>query len=245
MEVIRSLKNERIKNWCRLHEKKYREKEQKFLIENEHLLQEALQANQLETLILMENTKTDLSFDGNRVYVSEEVMKKLKMNQSMPVCMGVVHMKKNEAELKDKILLCDDIQDPGNLGTMIRSAYCFGFDTVIVSNKSVDIYNEKVIRSTQGALFHLNVIRGNLEDFIKKIKKENIPVYATAFEDAKGLETMQPTHQVALIFGNEGAGVSEKLLQLADEKVFIEMSRFDSLNVAMATTICTYWFRKR
>lgn len=243
MEVIRSLNNTKIKNWCKLHEKKYREKEQMFLVENEHLIQEALNAHLVLNLILLENKTFSFEYEGNVTIVSEEVMKKLKMSQSLPTCMALVKMPKFNPNLGNRIILCDDIQDPGNVGTMIRSAYSFGFDTFIVSNNSVDIYNDKTIRSTQGALFHMNVLRCDLVDMITKIKKDGIPVYATALKNAKGLSSFENPQKVALIFGNEGAGVSKKILEMSDENIFIEMSRFESLNVAMACGICCYWFR--
>ena len=244
MEIIRSQNNTKIKNWCKLHEKKYREKEQMFLIENEHLILEALQANLVDTLILLEDKMKEFDFDGKKVVVSEEVMKKLKMSTSLPLCMALIRMPKFNEKIGNKIILCDDVQDPGNLGTMIRSAYSFGFDTFVVSRNSVDIYNDKVVRSTQGALFHMNVLRGDLVDFINKLKKEDYAVYATALKNAKGLSNFENKEKVALIFGNEGAGVSDKILEMADENIFIEMSRFESLNVAMACGICCYWFRK-
>ena len=244
MEVIRSQNNGKIKNWCKLHEKKYREKEQMFLIENEHLIQEALQANLVQNLILLENKDYNFNYNGDITVVSEDVMKKLKMSQSTPLCMALVRMPKVNANLGKRIIICDDVQDPGNVGTMIRSSYSFGFDSFIVSKNSVDVYNDKVVRSTQGALFHMNVIRCDLEDMVKKLKKDHIPVYATSLRDAKGLSEFENPESVALIFGNEGAGVSEKMLDMSDDRIFIEMSRFESLNVAMACGICCYWFRK-
>lgn len=241
---LTSTNNPRVKNWQKLHEKKHREKQQKFLIENEHLIQEAITAGYLEELILLENTENTFDFAKEVVYVNEAVMSKLKVNPSLPACMGVVKIPKVSGKLGNKIILCDDIQDPGNLGSMIRTAYSFGFDTLIVSNNSVDVYNEKVVRSTQGALFHLNIVRGNLLDFIHKLKNEDYRVYATALKDAKGLSTFACPKKLALVFGNEGAGVSEKVLAESDEKIFIEMSQFESLNVGIACGICAYWFRK-
>ena len=145
MEVIRSVNNTKIKNWCKLHEKKYREREQMFLIENEHLILEAIEANLIDTLILLEDKIFNFKFDGNKVFVSEEVMKKLKMSTSTPLCMAFFHMPTFNPEIGYKIVICVDVQDPGNLGTMIRSAYSFGFDTFIVSKNSVDIYIDKEI----------------------------------------------------------------------------------------------------
>lgn len=242
--IITSVQNAKVKAWCKLHEKKHRENQQKFLVENEHLIQEAFQAGLLEELILLEGFDMNLNFDKERIIVTEAVMNKLKTNPSMPKCMGVVRMPKVQANLGNKILLCDDVQDPGNLGTMIRSAYSFGFDSFITSRGSADLYNEKVIRSTQGALFHMNVIRGNLMDFIHKFKQSGYKIYGTALENGKGLSTFANEEKVVLIFGNEGSGIKEDILKECDDRIYIEMSRFESLNVAMACTVCTYWFRK-
>ena len=243
MEVIRSLQNARVKSWCKLHEKKYRDKEHRFLIENEHLIMEAKDSGLLEVLILLENESDHLNFEGPLFYVSEEVMKKLKMSQSLPKWMGVCRISKTDRPLGNKIILCDDVQDPGNLGTMIRSAYAFGFDSFIVSQASADLYNDKTVRSTQGALFHMNVCRGDIMDVVASLRSDGYKIYATALKNAKGLSEFKNEEKMVLIFGNEGRGVREELLAMADACIYIEMNRFESLNVAMAATICCYWFR--
>ena len=113
----------------------------------------------------------------------------------------------------------------------------------IVSNLSADLYNDKTLRSTQGAIFHMNVCRGNLVDFITLLKRKDYKIYATSLKDAKGLSEFKNEEKIVLIFGNEGRGVRQELLEMADDRIFIEMNRFESLNVAMAATICCYWFR--
>ena len=158
MEVIRSQNNTKIKNWCKLQEKKYREREQKFLIENEHLILEAISAHLLDSLILLEDVQNPFNFDGNIIYVSEDVMKKLKMNQSLPQYMAVVNMPKAQSNLGNKIIICDDVQDPGNLGTILRTIDSVGLTQVIVSKKSGDVFNPKVVRSTMGAIFRIKII---------------------------------------------------------------------------------------
>lgn len=237
---ITSLSNARIKQFCKYHDKKAREIDQRFLVENEHLIQEAIQANLLETLIIP--IGSNYEFDGEILYVTPEIMNKLKMNVSAPTLVGVCKMKKAHP-IHKRLVLLDDVQDPGNVGTIIRSAYSFGFDSVVLSNKCADLYNDKVVRSTQGALFHMNVIRGNLIDFVKQCRSNQIPVYATTLEEAKGLSSFENPDSVALVFGNEGEGVSKGIQAMADERIFIEMNQFESLNVAIAAGICCYWFR--
>lgn len=243
MEVIRSLNNNKIRTWSKYHEKKYREKDQRFLVENQHLIQEALDADLVENLILLEDQPLIFDYHKEITLVSVEVMKKLKMNPSLPNYMAVVRMPPINPQLGNKIILCDNIQDPGNIGTMIRSAYSFGFDSFIVSKNSVDLFNEKVIRSTQGALFHMNVLRCNLEEVIDSLKKEHYSIYATSLHDAKELSHYKCPKKLALVFGNEGSGVSDKILSMSDEKIYIEMNQFESLNVAVACGICCYWFK--
>lgn len=239
MEIL-SLNNARIKQFCKYHEKKTREIDQRFLVENEHLIQEAIQANQLETLILP--IGSSYPFDGEILFVTPEILNKLKMNVSAPSMVGVCKMKKAQA-IQNRVILLDDVQDPGNVGTIIRSAYSFGFDSVVLSNKCADLYNDKVVRSTQGALFHMNVVRGNLIDFVKQCQSNAIPVYATTLEEADGLASFENPKKLALVFGNEGEGVSQVIQAMADQRIFIEMNQFESLNVAVAAGICCYWFR--
>lgn len=241
---ITSCANARVKQWVKYHEKKYRDKDQRFLVEGEHLIQEAIAAGLLETLIKTKNCPYEFNFDKEVILASDEVMHKLRMNVSTSTCIGVCRYKDSNIKLGSKVVLLDDVQDPGNAGTIIRTAHSFGFDSVVLSNRSVDLYNEKLIRSTQGALFHMAVVKSSLNDVITKLKKEGVKVYATALQNARGLSEYQNEAKTALIFGNEGKGVSEEVLAMADDRIFIEMSTFESLNVAIAAGICCYAFRK-
>lgn len=245
MNEITSVSNPKVKQWVKYHEKKHRDRDGLFLVEGEHLIQEAIQAGLLKTLILSADCPYTFAFDGECFMVTEEIMKKLRSTVSVNNCIGVCQMKDSHVSLGDKVILLDDVQDPGNAGTIIRTAYSFGFDAVVFSGHSVDIYNEKLIRSTQGALFHMSVLKGHLPDIINKLKQDGIPVYGTSLRNAKGLSEFKNQAQTALVFGNEGNGVSEEILDLCDEHLFIEMSQFESLNVAVAAGICCYAFRKR
>ena len=149
-----------------------------------------------------------------------------------------------ESDYGKRIIVLDDVQDPGNVGTIIRTALSFGYDAVLLSAHSCDIYNEKVIRSTQGALFHIPVIRGDVHEMLIKLKQSKIKILATSLRDATALRKIRIPEAFALVFGNEGKGVSEEVLQLADTHVYIEMHTFESLNVAVAAGICMYAFKK-
>ena len=239
---LTSIANPRVKQWSKYHDKKHREADQRFLVEGEHLIQEAMKAGLVETLLL-NRCPYQFNFSGETLKVSDEVMKKLTSNVSLPSCIAVCIYPNQVIELGNKILLLDDVQDPGNVGTLIRTAHSFGFDSVVLSKKSVDLYNEKLIRSTQGAIFYMPVIKAELLEVIAECKTKSLPVYATALQDAKPLSSFTNSASVALIMGNEGKGVSEEILAVADDKIYIEMRTFESLNVAVAGGICMYAFR--
>lgn len=241
---IQSCANVRVKQWAKYHEKKYRELDQKFLVEGEHLIKEACKADLVEVLIVSEDCPYEFDFTGEIIYASREVMKKLSGNVSVANCIGVCHYLDHVTQLGKKVILLDDVQDPGNVGTIIRSAHSFGFDSVVLSNKSVDIYNEKLIRSTQGAVFFMPLVKGDILETMERLKAEGIKIYATALQDAKPLSDFSNQEAVALVLGNEGSGVSRAVLDACDDRIFIEMHCFESLNVAIAGGICMYAFRK-
>lgn len=243
---ITSLTNAKVKTWMKYHQKKYRDKDQCFLVEGEHLIQEAIEADALKVLLLKKESKNIFAWQGECYYVSEEIMKKLSMNVSQISCIGVCH-KKSDVFSNDanRILLLDDVQDPGNLGTLVRSAYSFGFDAIFASKNSVDLYNDKVIRSTQGALFHIPYFQMEMKDAISLLKKNDFSIYATALKNAKPLSSFSTTDEkIAIVLGNEGNGVHSSIIDECDTSIKIEMKRFESLNVAVAGGICMYYFRK-
>lgn len=168
--VITSVNNEHIKEINKLKEKKYRDNTNKFLIEGEHLIIEAYKENILEEIFVLDGES--ISIDISSTYVSKEVMQKLSSTDSCCKFIGVCTKIKKE-EIGNKILILEDIQDPGNLGTIIRSGLAFGIDTIVVSPKTVDMYNSKVLRSTQGMIFHINIITKELSSFINEIKNDN------------------------------------------------------------------------
>lgn len=241
---ITSLTNNKVKQWAKYKEKKYRDQDKCFLVEGEHLVQEAHAAGIIEIIIVLQG-KESLYHTYETYEVSAEIMKKLSGSVSGTWIMALCHYPSYDLEtIGDHILLLDDVQDPGNVGTMIRTALSFGFDSVILSKHCVDVYNEKVIRSTQGALFHLPVLRMDIKEILPLIKGKGIPVYATSLHDARPMSQIETGEQVALIFGNEGNGVSDELLEAADDRMYIEMHTFESLNVAIAAGICMYKFKK-
>lgn len=241
---ITSTSNTKVKNWVKYHQKKYRDQDQRFLIEGEHLIEEAMHANALECLIIRMGCENPFSDAYEVYYVSDEIMERLSTNVSKVDYIGVCYQQKICFSNFTKVLFLDDVQDPGNLGTIIRSAYSFGFEGIFVSKGCVDVYNEKVIRSTQGALFHIPVKQVEIKEVIPFLKEKGYHVYATALRDAKPLANYQNEDKVALVFGNEGKGIREDIIALCDSSIKIEMVAFESLNVAVAAGICMYHFRK-
>jgi len=232
----------------KLQQKKYRQASKTFLVEGAHLVLEAIQAGfASEILMCVEKPMDD--FDTKEiksVYLSEPLFEKLAQTQTPQKVMAVCRMKEMDMIRHDRLLLLDNIQDPGNLGTLIRSALAFSFDGVIVSEATVDIYNEKVIRATQGAIFSIPIIKRNLEKYILDLKASDVRVYGTEVSDAKPLSAVCAHSKMAFVLGSEGAGVSDGVLSLVDENITVEMGDFsESLNVGVAGSILMYQFRKK
>lgn len=239
--IITSLDNKKIKELAKLKQKKHRDLTNRFLVEGEHLIQEAAKSNLLEEIILVEDYDTDISM--NKTYVSKEVMKKLTDLDTPCSMIGVCKKNNNDKIIGNKILLLDDIQDPGNLGTIIRSSVAFNVETIVLSKNTVDLYNPKVIRSTQGMLFHINIITMDLIEAVEKIHNKNILVYATDVVDGTDVRTLtkEEKNRYALVMGNEGNGVSDKVKHLCDKNLYIKMNeKTESLNVGIATSILLY-----
>lgn len=235
---ITSINNEYIKEISKLNEKKYRDKSNKYLIEGLHLVNEALKYDIIDTIIIRE----DFCYETNikHIIVSSEVMKKLSDNPSIPKIMAVVN-KKESTISGNKILLLDRLQDPGNLGTIIRSAVAFNFDTIILSNDTVDLYNSKVLRSTQGMLFNINILRQDLTNVINELKNNNYTIYGTKVDNGYDVKEINNTNKFALIIGNEGTGISDNILKQCDKYLYIKMNNnCESLNAGVAASILMY-----
>lgn len=236
--IYKSLDNKKIKEIKKLDTKKYRDKTNLFLVEGKHLVLEAYKKGYLKTLILEENEQ--LSLDIETMYVSKNVLNYITTLSTPQPIMGVCS-KVKEQEIKNKILILNDIQDPGNLGTIIRSAVAFNIDTIILSKNTVDLYNPKVIRATQGLIFHINIIEKDLKEFVPYLKENNYKIYGTKVTDGKSLKNIYKCEKFAIIVGNEGNGLNQEMINLTDEFIYIKMNNnCESLNVAVATSIILY-----
>ena len=243
MENITSVNNNHIKELCKLKEKKYRDNTNTFLIEGEHLIYEAYKEGLLEEVLPL--IGEDFSMASNITFISREVMKKLSSTDSIPNVIGVCR-KNKEKKPGNKILILEDIQDPGNLGTIIRSSLAFGIDTIVLSPKTVDLYNSKVIRSTQGMMFHINIIVRDLIPFIEGLKKSNYSIYGTKVDNGLNVRNIEKVDKYAIIIGNEGNGMSHDIESLCDKNLYIDMdNNVESLNAGVAASIILYEMRNK
>lgn len=237
--MITSVNNNKIKEITKLHNKKYRKEEKKFIVEGTHLIEEAYKHN----LLICTYSLNENNYPNNEI-VSERVMRKISNLDTIPNIIGVCKFKE-EKELGNKILILDDIQDPGNLGTIIRSSVAFNIDTIVLSKNSVDLYNSKVLRATEGMIFNINIITRDLYQFINELKRNNYKLYSTNVVNGKELSNIEKTNKYAIIMGNEGNGVKKELQSLSDENIYIKMNNLcESLNVSIATSIILYEFNK-
>ena len=236
--IITSLNNPTIKEISKLKNKKYRDLTNTYLAEGEHLVEEAYKNNILTKIILLEDTICN--YDIEKIYVTKEVMKKLTELDTPNKIIGIVK-KNTPLPIGNKILILDNIQDPGNLGTIIRSSVAFDIDTIVLSPNTVDIYNPKVIRATQGMIFYTNIITLELKEFINEIKTKNYTIFGTNVRNGKNIKEITLPEKFALVLGNEGQGVSKEIESLCDDNIYIKMSsKCESLNVSVATSILLY-----
>ena len=238
--MIESLENKNIKNIKKLRDKKYRDKENKFVVEIPNVIKEALNNNLLIELYVKENTSFDIDFPVT--YIKESIFNKIKTIGTTNV-IGIIKKEENNKLVGTKYILLDSIGDPGNLGTIIRSALAFNIDTLVLGDNCVDLYNDKVIRATEGAIFKQNIIKMNLEECINKLKTKNINIYTTNVNNGINVEEIEKDN-FAIIMGNEGRGVDPKINALVDNAIYIKTNNVESLNVGVATSIIMYELNK-
>ena len=243
MTIITSKANSVVKNAKKLHQKKYRKSA--YLIEGWHLFEEAVQAGvTIEKIFALETYREQLAAFPQTVWVSEDILLDLADSQTPQGIVAVVQ--KEEVEQTDfsqgKFLFLEDVQDPGNVGTIIRTADAAGFTGVIVSEKSADIYSLKTLRSMQGSHFHLPIYRMSSQALLEKAKKAAIPVLATTLsKDSVDYRGLPPIENFVLVMGNEGQGISPLMAESADQLVHISMKgQAESLNVAVAAGILIF-----
>ncbi|ANB62199.1 TrmH family RNA methyltransferase [Anoxybacteroides amylolyticum] len=249
MKRIESTKNPQVKQWKKLLTKKEREKTELFLVEGFHLVEEALKSNIVELLIVAETKTIPTSWKVDHipvVIVTEAVIGELSDTETPQGIVAVCrHLQWNVADVQTALFI-DAVQDPGNVGTIIRTADAAGIDAVVVGEGSVDIYNAKVIRATQGSLFHFPVIKGDIGQWIARFQNRHIPIYGTSLQHGVDYRSVAPSSSFALIVGNEGSGVSEQWIKQTTANLYVPIyGKAESLNVAIATGILLYHLQKK
>ena len=183
MKIIKSLQNELIKEFAKLKEKKYRDEMGMFIVEGDHLVRMAKEADCLMTLLVAEEdleNYLDIINEENTIIVTESIINKLSFTKNPQNVIGIA--KQNTYDKKDvnKVVVLDGLQDPGNVGTLIRSALAFNYDKVYINEGSVDVYNEKVVRASQGAIFKINVVKKELNQIYRILKMNDFQIIVTS-----------------------------------------------------------------
>jgi RNA methyltransferase, TrmH family len=244
MEImITSVKNEKVKSWKKLHKRKERMTTSTFMVEGFHLLEEASNSDwEILEIIVQEGVALPEWTDKYPiVVVSENVLSHISQTKAPQGILAVIKMTEPKDRQGRHILIIDSIQDPGNLGTIIRTADAAGMDGIILGEGTVDLYNDKVIRATQGSIFHIPIYHANLREELKFLKEKDYSIWATALMQATNYNEVLTAGKVAIIMGNEGAGVDPELLEMADQIVTIPIyGKAESLNVSIAAGILMY-----
>lgn len=259
MQVISSKDNEIIKNIRKLKEKKYRDIENSYIIEGIKIVKEAIEEKAtIKQIVVCEECINDGELDKdtlyeiakyNLIYVTKKVFDLITDVKTPQGIIAVIE--KNNANKgidysQDIIIALDDLQDPGNLGTILRTVDSANLNQIILSKNSADPYNPKVVRSTMGAIFRVNILEvENLKDELEKVKQNGFKVMVTSLDTKSSIYDTEYNKKV-IVIGNEANGVSKEIQNMADEKVKIPMiGKTESLNASVATGIMIYEYVRR
>lgn len=231
---ITSINNPKVAYWAKLKMKKYRDVEHLFIVESENLVNEALKKGIVKEII----TTEDKEYKVDTYNVTPEIMAKISSlvtpNKVMAVCNFIL-----PDDIKGNVLLLDHIQDPGNLGTIIRSSVAFNFPTIVCSEDTVDAYNDKVIRSSEGMIFNTNIIKDNLISFIPYLKTLGYKIYGT--DVINGESPAYESNKHVLVIGSEARGMSNSIREICDKNLYIKMNdKCESLNAGVSASILMY-----
>lgn len=250
MEELTSVHNQHVKNWKKLQTKKFRKQSGQYLLDGWHLVSEAVKAgthlNQLIGTSGQLAAHQDLVDLADEAYVvTPEIMRHITETVTPQGIAAVVDLPDSHrvpSSISGAWLFLDRVQDPGNVGTMVRTADAAGFTGVVVGNRSADIFGPKVVRSMQGSQFHLQLLEGDLRKWINDFRDLSAPVYGTQLNPAaKNFREVHPGQTFALIMGNEGQGMSDELLTQTTANLYIPMrGDAESLNVAISAGILMF-----
>ena len=259
MKVISSKDNEIIKKIKSLKEKKYRDIENCYTIEGIKLVKEAIAENaKIKQIVVCEDCINDGEIDTDTlyeiakfdvVYVTEKVFKTITDVKTPQGIISVIEKNNINSKIdysQDIIIALDGVQDPGNLGTILRTVDSANLKQIILSKDSADSYNPKVVRSTMGAIFRVNIIEADsLKDMLQEAKKNNFKVMVTSLDTKNSIYDVDYSKKV-IVIGNEANGVSKEVQAIADEKVKIPMlGKTESLNASVAAGIMIYEYVRK
>lgn len=256
-EVLRSLQNPRVKQWTELGSRKGRDKAGRFLIEGHHLVQEALHSDVTPDVIVYSDERRDACSEVLQaaeqqriecVAVSDAVLAKCTDTETpQPLFAVLPKLPWRPADLlaaserDGLVVVVDGIQDPGNLGTIIRSADAVGASGVLLGRGTVDLYNPKTVRSTMGSLFHLPIVQGELAEWLPAAAERGVQIVSTSLQGAVSCYEHDFRPPTWFVIGNEGQGVSPGVLDRSSHHVLIPMQgSAESLNAAMAATVILF-----
>lgn len=252
LELISSKDSSKIKDIKKLRERKFRTKSNKFLVEGYRFLGEALNSDYIvESIFVSEESEekwndfiTNIEMNNNiKVYLVEKsLFKSISGTDTPQGVLAIVQCKKNEVDYSGGVfILADKIQDPGNMGTIIRSIHACGFNGLITSKGTVDIYNEKTLRSTMGSIFKVPIIEDRDLEVIKDLKAKGFKLVVSTLEEAVDFYDADIRENIIIAVGNEGNGISKEVLEEADIRVKIPMpGGAESLNAGVAASVMMY-----
>ena len=254
MQVISSKDNELVKHIKKLKDKKYRDESNEYIIEGVKLIEEAVKENaKIKKIIVCEDTTRTYEIPTNVmleiakyecIYVTDKIFASITQVTNPQGIMAIIEKNIGNTEIdysQDIIVVLDDVQDPGNLGTILRTVDSIGLDQIIVSKETADAFNPKVVRSTMGAIFRIKIIEvEDLKQMIKEMKKHHYKLMVTSLQTEDSIYDIEFRKKI-IVIGNESNGVSKEIQDMADEKAKIPMlGKTESLNASVAAGIVMY-----
>lgn len=249
MLEIESKNNNLFKELKKLKEKKHRIKSNKYLIEGLRFVEEAIKSKvSIDSIIFTESFKEknpefflNIDDDVKLILMNDVLLKQLCSTENPQGVLGVINMQNKELKNGELVILVDKVQDPGNMGTIIRTAHAAGAAGIVMTKGTVDIYNDKTLRSTMGSIFYIPVVEDDSLDFVKSLKETGYRLVVSSLQGENNFFDENLKGNIIIAVGNEGNGVSDEVYNISDIKVKIPMpGNAESLNVAVATSVMIY-----
>lgn len=258
IDYIQSKDNKTIKHIISLQQRKYRQKFGEYTVEGIRAVTDIGKKDFLRSILIRESKRSELEplvqkgFTVSSIYVVQDpIFDKIEHSVNGQGILGIAKKCVNDLHsfiVEDGLYVAlDGVQDPGNLGTIIRTAVAAGAKGIFLLKGTVDPYNEKCVRSTMSALCNIPIFEDvTLSEFYDFIKDNTIKTYVTSLENAKPYHTISYPKRTMIILGNEGNGVSREIIEMCDQAITIPMyGDIESLNVSIAAALCMYKVREQ